>query len=61
MPQYLLSLRTPSSQPSPQGTDEETRRSTSDIDSLNDALKSAGWSINDVPERIQRAAEATRQ
>ncbi len=26
-----------------------------------DALKSAGWSINDVPARIQRAAEATRQ
>ena len=26
-----------------------------------DALKAAGWSINDVPARIQRAAEAVRK
>jgi hypothetical protein len=42
MPQYLLSLRTPTSQPSPQRTDEEMRRSMSDIHSLNAAIKSAG-------------------
>jgi hypothetical protein len=42
MPQFLLSLRTPTSQPSRQRTDEEMRRSMADIHALNAAIKSAG-------------------
>ena len=42
IPQYLLSLHTSRSQPPRQRTDEEMRRSMSDIHSLNDALKAAG-------------------
>ena len=41
MPQFLLTLTTPTGQPS-QRTDEEMRQSMSDILALNDAIKSAG-------------------